>query len=226
MNYTPTQKKKILSIVNIFETGKISGDYGNISIFHDGPNKIKQVTYGRSQTTEFGNLADLIKRYVDNKGQYASQLSPYLTKIGHLNQPLSDDNNFIQLLKQAGKDPIMQSTQDSFFDAHYFNPAVKWASDNGFTLPLSLLVIYDSYIHSGSIPKFLRDDFSEKVPVNGGDEKKWIIAYVEDRKHWLSTASNPILHNTVYRMETILDEISHNNWDLSQPVAACGILVP
>jgi hypothetical protein len=31
------------------------------------------------------------------------------------------------------------------------NAACEWFKKNGFTLPLSMLVIYDSYIHSGGI---------------------------------------------------------------------------
>jgi hypothetical protein len=48
-------------------------------------------------------------------------------------------------------------------------------------LPLSMLVVYDSFIHSGSVPMFLRKRFIERPPANGGDEKKWIGSYVEVR---------------------------------------------
>lgn len=225
MNYSANQKTKIIDTVNVFETGKIEGNYGNVSIFHDGPHQIRQVTYGRSQTTEFGNLQHLIQMYVTANGQYASQLSPYLLRIGHINDPLADDSTFIQLLKEAGKDPIMHSTQDAFFESDYFVPAAKWADTNGFTQPLSLLVIYDSYVHSGSILKFLRDEFSETIPSNGGNEQDWIKEYVESRKHWLATAPNPILHGTVYRMECMEAQISNNNWDLSQSIDANGIII-
>lgn len=54
------QKLKITQIINVFETGSIEGEYSNISIYADGPQNIKQITYGRSQTTEFGNLKPII----------------------------------------------------------------------------------------------------------------------------------------------------------------------
>ena len=45
----------------------------------------------------------------------------------------------------------MRQTQDAFFDKVYFQPAKAWADAHGFTLPLSMLVIFDSFIHSGQI---------------------------------------------------------------------------
>ena len=68
----------------------------------------------------------------------------------------------------------MQRIQDDFFDKRYFQPAMQWADTNEFTLPLSALVIYDSFIHSGSILDFLRKRFPEVPPAKGGNEKTWI----------------------------------------------------
>ena len=95
----------------------------------------------------------------------------------------------------------------------------------GFTLPLSLLVIYDSYIHSGSVPVFLRERFSERPPVNGGDEKAWITAYINVRYSWLKTNPKVVLQGTVYRPQCMKDQIAANNWALHLPVNAHGVLV-
>ena len=222
MKLTPKQKEIIEQIVNVFETGSTQGNYAAIAIFHDGPHGIKQVTYGRSQTTEYGNLEELIQLYVDSHGIDAAKLKPYIAKIGV--KPLVDDHVFLDLLKDAGKnDPIMRKVQEDFFDKRYFQPAMKWADNNGFTLPLSALVIYDSFIHSGSVPDFLRKHFAAKTPKNGGDEKTWISQYVDARQNWLATASNPVLHTTVYRTKCFKNEIARGNWDLSQlPINANG----
>ena len=138
-----------------------------------------------------------------------------------------DDHVFLDLLKDAGKnDPIMRKAQDDFFDKRYFQPAMKWADNNGFTLPLSALVIYDSFIHSGSVPDFLRKHFTAKTPKNGGDEKTWISQYVDARQNWLATASNPVLHTTVYRTKCFKGEIAKGDWDLTQlPIDAHGVKV-
>jgi chitosanase len=159
MILTPQQKRICQRVVNAFETGIADGDYGNVSIYHDGPHRIRQITYGCSQTTEYGNLHELISLSVSNSGQFSKELKPYLNRIG--NQALVDDAQFKRLLKQAGNDSVMQQTQDAFFDTRYFQPAMHWATEQGFVEALSELVIYDSFIHSDSIFSFLRPRFRE-----------------------------------------------------------------
>ena len=138
-----------------------------------------------------------------------------------------DDDQFKQLLRNAGKnDPVMRQVQDVFFDKRYFQPAMNWADSNGFTLPLSALVVYDSQVHSGGILGFLRRRFPEKPPVNGGDERNWITAYVGVRQAWLASHDNPVLRKTVYRMQCFDNEIGRLNWDLTQlPINAHGVSV-
>jgi chitosanase len=220
MILTSQQKRICEQVINAFESGTATGRYGSISIFDDGPHRVRQISYGRSQTTEYGNLEELLQMYVEASGVYSSEILPYLEKIGII--PLVDDSVFKKLLKDAGnKDPIMKQVQDQFFDLRYFQPAVKWAVDNGFVFPLSALVIYDSFIQSGSILMFLRKRFPENSPINGGDEKVWISQYVETRHNWLATHSNRLLQNTVYRTDCFRKEIQKENWDLDMlPVRA------
>jgi chitosanase len=170
MILTPRQKRICERVLNAFETGSADGDYGNISIYDDGPGRIKQVTYGRSQTTEYGHLSELVAMYVAARGRFSKQLKPYATKIGK--KALVNDAQFKQLLKQAAKDTVMWRTQDRFFDKAYFQPAMNWATEHGFVEALSALVIYDSFIHSGGILGFLRRSFPEAPPVEGGKERK------------------------------------------------------
>jgi len=46
MTLTKNQRSVIERVTNAFETGTADGDYGAISIYHDGPNKVRQITYG------------------------------------------------------------------------------------------------------------------------------------------------------------------------------------
>ncbi|MDU0457718.1 MAG: chitosanase [Geobacteraceae bacterium] len=222
MNLSAQQKRLCEQIVNVFESGSPLGNYSAISIYKDGPHNQRQVTYGRSQTTEFGNLAELLEMYVKAEGIYSEALRPYLDRIEVT--PLADDTLFLQLLRDAGrKDPLMRQTQDDFFDRRYFIPAVTWADNNGFSLPLSALVIYDSFIHSGSILNFLRKRFPEYPPAAGGDERTWITQYVDTRQEWLANHENRILRKTVYRTGCFKNEISRDNWDLARlPINANG----
>nr|ABL74514.1 hypothetical protein [Citrobacter gillenii] len=225
MILTPAQKSLCERVLNAFETGSAEGDYSAIAIFHDGPHGIRQITYGRSQTTEYSKLQDLVTRYVNANGRFSADLAPFVPKIGNI--ALVDNEPFKDLLRRAGRDdPIMKSVQDRFFDERYYLPALKWAQDFGFKDALSLLVIYDSFVHSGTILTFLRAQFREVPPASGGDEHTWISQYVEVRNSWLANHSNPELHPTVYRTKCLRFEIDRGNWDLSQvPINANGILV-
>jgi chitosanase len=226
MNLNTNQRRRCEQIINVFETGSAEGDYSNISIYPDGPHGIRQITYGRAQTTEYGNLRELVSLYVAANGTYSSQLAPYLNKIGS-DPNLVNNSAFKKLLKDAGRnDPKMRSTQDKFFDKRYFKPAMKWADDNGFTEALSALVIYDSFIHSGSILWAIRNKFQESPPAAGGNERAWITAYVNARHNWLANHPRAILHATVYRTKCFKREIARNNWDLSQtPINANGVMI-
>jgi chitosanase len=218
-------KSLIQKIVNVFESGSPEGKYDTLVIYADGVNNSHQITFGRSQTTEQGNLRQLIEMYVENNGKYSTDFVPYLEKIGA--ESLVDDENFKRLLKEAAqKDKKMCDTQDNFFDRFYWQPAVEFGKRNNFKLPISMLVIYDSYIHSGGIPMFLRKRFKEFTPVNGGDEKKWISSYVDVRHQWLKYHERTILRKTIYRTQTFINEMERGNWNLEKlPINANGVNV-
>lgn len=230
MAITAQQKQKILRVVNVFETGSINGNYGAVTLLKDGPpgadgTPIKQITYGRSQTTEFGNLKMLLQNYVDAGGGFADTFKPYISKIGK-RPSLCTDAVLLQTLKTAGKtDPVMKKVQDDFFEQLYYQPAYNWFAGMKFTTALSMLVIYDSFIHSGTVPSWLRERFTEAVPKNGGDEQTWIKQYVNARHNWLANHSRAILQKTVYRTQCFKTSMGKENWDLSLPVNANGITV-
>lgn len=227
---TPAIKTKIQRVVNVFETGKADGNYAALVKYADHKDPVSkammvQITYGRSQTTEFGHLPALVRHYIDLNGIYAGKLQPYLGRLGR-KPSLAGDEVFCDTLKKAGKeDPVMAFCQDSLFESKYYQPAYQWFAANGFTQPLSLLVIYDSYIHSGGVLAFLRKRFPTAVPSQGGAEKSWIINYVDARHEWLRTHSSSLLQKTVYRTACFKEQIGAGNWGLQKPLKANGITV-
>ena len=96
---TANQKFKILQVVNVFETGSKQGKYDMLVIYADGINNSRQITFGRSQTTEQGNLKALVQLYIVKNGMFATQLQPFVKDIGK--KPLVDNAIFKNLLKQA-----------------------------------------------------------------------------------------------------------------------------
>ncbi len=211
------------AVINCFESGSQKTDYSTIYIYGDGPGRKRQITLGRG-ITEYGNLKSLIELYVKKNSVFSKDFAPYLSRIGKT--ALVDNGDFKKLLVRAAKkDAAFRACQDTIFEIKYLKPARAFFDANGFVEELSLLVILDSTVHSGSMLSFLMSRFPEKRPVNGGDEKQWISQYVKVRKAWLAGHSNKILRNTTYRMDFFEREISKGNWDFNLPVVAHGVKI-
>lgn len=224
MNLTPAQKTLIERVVNALATKSADGDYGAIIVRSDGPHGIRQLTYGRSLTTEYGKLRHLIVRYAAAGGLYSHDLGRYARRIG--TEPLVDDKQFRSLLRTAGRtDPVMRRVQDLFFDEEYFLPAVQWCTDHGLVLPLSALVVYDSFIHSGGVLPLIRRSVMKCVPAEGGIEIDWTTAYVKARHRWLIDHRRADVRRTSYRTRCLSRQIAQGNWQLHPPIRANGVTV-
>lgn len=207
------KKSLIKKILLAFEQSSTSIKYDAIYKYNDGPDDKKQITLSFG-ITEYGNLKTLIKNYCFRNGKHTQEFTPYISKIG--SEALVNDSNFLSILKESCSEDIMKECQEQAYDDMYINPALAFCDKNKLVLPLSKLVICDSYLHSGSILTSLRNSFSESVPANGGDEKVWIESYCEARRNWLANHSRIILHSTVYRMDFMLDRIKKGDWELTQ----------
>lgn len=217
---------KIKKIINSMEMGTPNMKYDDITILPDGPNKLRQITLSVGFTQFGGNLKKVIELYIKKGGKYADQFKPYLEGMEKLTSKLVDDKKFIELLKTASReDQLMKDAQDEIYDKVYLQPAINWAKSRGLTHPLSYLVVIDSFLQSGQVFTFLRNRFSEKMPIDGGDEKDWITAYVETRNKWMSNHSNRAVRNSAYRTRDYLKMIANNNWKLDDPVIANGIKI-
>lgn len=207
-------KQFIKKVLLAFEQSRTTIKYNEVYCYDDGPQDIKQVTLSFG-ITEFGNLKKFLKDYCDRNGKYAKDFNNYLPLVG--TKPLASDTNFINLLKESAQDSIMQQCQEQAYDSMYITPSLEWCNKNKLTLPLSKLVIADSFLQSGSILNVIRNSFASKIPINGGDEKEWVEQYCKARKSWLANHSRTILHGTVYRMNFMLSIIEKNDWELKQP---------
>jgi len=210
------QKKTAQAIVNIFETGRVRGEYGRVTLL---PGDSGHLTYGRSQTTlASGNLHLLVKSYCDQGGAaFKDGLSLFLQRLSARDLSLDFDLTLKDLLARAGNDPVMRDTQDRFFDRVYWKPAIDFAAALQLSSPLGISVVYDSCIHGAWIR--MRDrtinKFKKPPDINEND---WIGHYVDERKDWLAAHPNTLLHRTVYRMEAFQDLIRNDKWMLALPV--------
>src|SRR2546422_5461592 len=217
------QKKTAQAIVNIFETGRLQGNYGAVTLLAGDSGHL---TYGRSQTTlASGNLHLLITAYCDTPGaESAGALRPFLDRLASRDLSLDQDASFRQLLKDAGDDPVMHNTQDEFFDRVYWAPSLLSAPNAHLSTGLGTAVAYDSRIH-GSWDLVRNKTNAALGDVEKLGEQAWVSRYVETRRDWLATHANELLHKTVYRMDSFARLIRDAKWNLELPLTVRGILI-
>ncbi len=223
--FDPKFVSLIRRVLSVAETGRVEWNPSSVEVFADD-NRFtpprKQVTLSVGFTEGGGNLKKVLKRYIDKGGASALTFAPYLATMGS-GPTLANDPKFIKALKEAGKEAAMVEAQHECFEELYLEPAFAWAKRHGFTLPLSFMVIADSFLHSGSMLDFLMAKFPEKKPKDGGDERAWLQAYLKARQEWLAAHSNRVLRNTVYRVKCYRGEIARDNWILEiSPIVMNG----
>ncbi len=211
-------------VINAFEMGQTSVDYDDIYIYRDGPGGRRQLTLSWG-ITEYSKMKELVQDYIHDGGKFAQSFKNYVDIIGR--GALVDNENFKFLLKKAAReDQIFRDCIDEMYYKSYYYPAMKWAETYGFKLPMSKLVILDSFVHSGGILMSLRNKFPEPIPSYGGDEKTWIKQYLNARIYWLENHSRKILNKTSVRGKTYLREIGRDNWNLDKfPINCNGVQV-
>ncbi len=220
---TDLQKRTAQAIVNIFETGRVLGDYGKVTLL---PGDAGHLTYGRSQTTlASGNLCLLVKSYCEAEGgQFAAPLRAYLDRLAACDLSLDQDATLRGLLRDAGEDPVMHDVQDSFFDRVYWAPAVQSASALGIVSALGTGVVYDSCVHGSW--GLMRERTTARHGAAGViGEEAWISDYVQERSYWLANHPNALLRRTVYRMEVFNRLIEDAKWSLALPLRVRGVLI-
>ncbi len=213
---THIQKQTAQGIVNIFETDAVLGNYSTVTVL---PGDSGHLTYGKSQTTlGSGNLYQLIARYCDaNDARYAKQLRPYLIALENRDITLDHDQHLHNILAACADDPVMLDTQDQFFDEFYWQLAEKRAQNQGLQTALGVAIVYDSTIH-GSWDYMRHRTNRERGHMEVLGEKNWLSAYVNTRHKWLANHRRSILRRTTYRMNTFIDMIMEDFWNLPLPM--------
>lgn len=213
--FAPERINLIRRVLSVAETDAPVWDPGQTYVYGDGNNDRRQATVSIGFTADGGNLRKMLERYVDDQGSLAMEFAPWIAAL-KAGDPCTS-SAFLHLVRKAGEeDPQFLRTQEQSFEDFYLGPAFEWGKTNGFALPLSYLVIADSFLHSGGILNSLRNKFPEKVPKDGGAEKPWTKAYLVTRRDWLANHSREILHGTVYRCDCYLKEIAMDNWELTE----------
>lgn len=204
---------QIKNVLTVAEQGVQKIPYGKVEVMADGPNGVRQITLSIGFTQYGSNLSKVMKAYAEANGKYSREIEPYISRLQETNTV--NNVNLKDLLKKAGnEDSIMGKIQEDKFTELYMNPAITWGEKEGFVEPLSYLIICDSFLHSGSILSHLRNQFEERTPANGGDEKKWTTQYLHARHDWLSNHSNNLVRTSRYRTNYYKQLLAMDDWQL------------
>lgn len=216
----PLQKQTCISIVNIFESGTLTGNYGAVGGLK---NDKGHLSYGKSQVSLMsGNLFLLIKAYCEEPdAQFAQELSPFLGRLGNKDITLDQDLNIRSILRQAGNDPAMKRIQDDYFDRNFFRPALAAAQHANLQNPLSQTIAYDTHIQGGW--QACSTAVTAAVGPIGANvsEETWIKRYLEVRSAYLERHAPA----TTYRPEAFGKLISAGNWAMDLPIGIRGLMI-
>lgn len=217
---TQLQKRTIQSIVNVYETGVVLGDYGCVTVIEKDPGHL---TYGRSQTTlASGNLHLLIKQYCDQAGaRFAKRLQQWLPQLQAKDLALDVDKKLHNVLRAASDDAVMREVQNNFFDSHYWSTAEQSAQRAKLSCAMGIAIVYDSTVH-GSWDLIRKRTNQQVGTIDNFGEREWICAYVRTRRAWLANHANSLLRKTTYRMDAFNAMIEMNNWNLELPLVVRG----
>lgn len=218
---TSTQVKTAKSILNIFETSEVRGDYSMVTLLEGDTGHL---TFGRSQTTlGSGNLFKLLQLYCSNQGaRFAARLEPYLGRLEAVDLSLDSDQKLHNILRASADDPVMRDTQDAFFDKFYWEPAARAAQGMGITSALGVAVVYDGHVHGSW--RAMRDRTNEQEgTLSDLGEHEWLKAYVKVRRAWLAGSTRADLRATVYRMDAFQRLMDQGYWGLGLPLVVRGV---
>src|SRR5881396_3405058 len=115
-------KQLIIRLLNSFEndSGSPETEYDKIYLYHDGTNKVKQVTLARGYTECGGALWKVFEYYQESGGQNADTLLSY--KKQSCKGILANDKEFLNLIiTSAQNENVMREAEDKTFDDLYWN---------------------------------------------------------------------------------------------------------
>jgi chitosanase len=227
IDFTKTQKTIADQFISIFENGTTDIQYEYIEDFND----TRGYTAGRAGfTSGTGDMLMVIKEYTIKKPN--NSLTPYINELERLfqiyknnNYELSNESANIENLdglKEAwienAKFKLFRDIQDKVVDDIFFYPSVEICDMIGLKMPLSLLVIYDSYVQHGKIGldklvKKATDITNNQTPKDGADELTWLKNFVLNRKTVLES-NQTVWNGSINRVIELLDLIEAENTQL------------
>lgn len=234
---SPVQRASINGVMSIFETGRLPSPdaYATATVLPDGAG----ISYGIHQSTDKSDILDeIMAQYATAGGQFSAEIAAFLPDVqADFSTTLGAGHPRVQallaLLRRAGADPVMQTTQDNVFRRRLWEPTRTICQGAGLTHALSWLVVYDTVCQSGaSRVATHRNDFPQLPPARGGDERAWTRAYIGTRLAWIRGFVSPrgaehtkLVRSTDYRAMALDALADAGQWGLIPPFRVRGVTV-
>jgi chitosanase len=214
-------------IVSAFENSTTTIQYASIVNIQDG----RGYTAGRAGfTSGTGDMLLVVEEYTTTVPN--NVLAPYLPALRSVNgtDSVKGLDGLVQAWKTACQDPQFIATQDAVNERLYRQPSRQLVSELGAKLPLTKLAVYEAGIQHG-----YGTDFDSVVriaaratvatagtPNSGIDEKKWLQAFLTERRKDLLNPANKATAAgwaaSVSRADAIQSIYNSGNFNLDQPI--------
>ncbi|GAA0461260.1 chitosanase [Streptomyces olivaceiscleroticus] len=183
----PAKKEIAMQLVSSAENSSLDwkAQYGYIEDIGDGRGYTGGIIGFCSGTHD---MLELVELYTKRKpGNVLAKYLPALREVDGSDSHDGLDPNFTKDWKKAAQDSAFQQAQNDERDRVYFNPAVKQGKADGIGV-LGQFAYYDAIVMHGdggdatsfgSIRK--RALAKAKPPARGGDEKKYLGAFLDAR---------------------------------------------
>ncbi|MFF5206414.1 chitosanase [Streptosporangium sp. NPDC000396] len=171
-----------------------------------------------------GDMLDLVELYAQRKpGNILAKYLPALRKVNGSDSHKGLDPNYPKDWATAAKDKAFQQAQNDERDRVYFNPAVQQAKQDGLRA-LGQFIYYDAIVMHGngddseSFGSIRKNALKKaKPPAQGGDEVKYLNAFLDARKVAMKAEE---AHEDTSRVDTMQRVFLKNgNLDLNTPLS-------
>jgi peptidoglycan hydrolase-like protein with peptidoglycan-binding domain len=187
------------------------------------------ISYGQHQATlASGTLEVILQRYIQNStSSIAAKLKPFMARVAAKDRTLKNDQTFLNLLKDAGKEQTMIDAQDSIFTEKYWLPAVAKAQTQNLKSPLAFACFYDTNVQGGLANSV--DRTTAKLAGTTFTEQKYIQTFLASRRERLLEIAARQINSTVastkrngqmlvnaakFRIGSLMDLADANNLNL------------
>ena len=214
----PAKKEVAMEIVSAAENSSLDwrAQFSYIEDIGDGRGYTAGIIGFCSGT---GDMLELVQAYTNTKpSNVLAKYLPALRNVDGTDSHAGLDPNFTRDWKTAAADSVFQAAQEAERDRVYFTPSVRDGKSDG-VRALGQFMYYDAAVmhgYDGMRSIRSRALAKAKPPSQGGDERAWLNAFLDER---VVEMKKEEAHSDTSRVDTAQRVFLNNgNFDLNTPL--------